>query len=267
MKGKSKFITFLLSFVPGLAHFYIGFADRAAIFLTAFFGTILGVVGLAFLTSNGDFAIILVFALPLIWLIALIDSFSLRKKHILMEHGNSREGIGYEDSDEIRKSNKKTITLTLSVIPGAGHMYLGHQKKGLFIMGTFFFTVFFMGWLGVSLFLFILPIIWFYSFFDAFHLIEGNNIEIKDKESSFALPDIKPKWIGWGLIIIGILVVLERILYPLISYEIQNYVQTLIVSLIFIMGGIRLLIKNNRKEKQSNIEGLEKDDEGDEEDQ
>ncbi|MBV1819531.1 hypothetical protein L0P54_06955 [Anaerosalibacter bizertensis] len=254
MKEKSKFITFLLSFVPGLAHFYLGFSDRAIIFLMAFFGAILGVSGLAFLTSGEDFFILLVFILPIIWLIALIDSFSLRKKHILMEYGNAKNGIEYKDSDEIKKSNKKAITLALSIIPGAGHMYLGYQKKGLLIMGSFFFTVFFMGWLGVSLFLFVLPMIWFYGFFDAFHLVEGKDLE--DEENSFVLSDIKTEWIGWGLITIGILIVIERILYPLIPYEIRNYIQTLIVSVIFIVGGIKLLAKN-RRQNENNIEDIE----------
>ncbi len=74
--------------------------------------------------------------------------------------------IGGEDLDEMKKNQiKKTIAMALSIIPGAGHMYLGYQKKGLIIMGGFFFTIFFMGWLNISLFLFVLPLIWFYSFF------------------------------------------------------------------------------------------------------
>ena len=171
-----------------------------------------------------------------------------------MEYGNTKNGIEYKDSDEIKKSNKKAITLALSIIPGAGHMYLGYQKKGLLIMGSFFFTVFFMGWLGVSLFLFVLPMIWFYGFFDAFHLVEGKGLE--DEENSFVLSDIKTEWIGWGFITIGILIVIERILYPLIPYEIRNYIQTLIVSVIFIVGGIKLLAKN-RRQNGNNIEDIE----------
>ena len=80
MKEKSKFITFLLSFIPGLSHFYLGFADRAVIFLMVFFGAIVGVIGLAFITYNDSFFILLAFALPVIWLVALLDAFSLRKK-------------------------------------------------------------------------------------------------------------------------------------------------------------------------------------------
>lgn len=256
MKEKGKFTTFLLSFIPGLSHLYLGFGDRAVIFFMVSLGAILGVSGLAFITRTEEIFIILVFALPIIWLIALVDAFSLRKRYILKEYGSSGGEMQHENIDEIRESNKKTITMALSIIPGAGHMYLGYQKKGLIIMGAFFFTVFFMGWLNLSLLLFALPLIWFYGFFDALHSVNGKNFN--DEEISFNFPDIRPEWIGWGLIIIGILIVIERILYPLIPYQIRNYVQTSIVSIIFIAGGIRLLSKN-KKEKLENL------DEGDDE--
>ena len=94
-------------------------------------------IGLSVVTNSNGFAMLLVFILPVIWLIGLIDVFSLRKKFILIENGNSSEEMIYKDIDEIKASNKKTITMALSIIPGAGHMYLGYQKKGLTIMGHF----------------------------------------------------------------------------------------------------------------------------------
>ena len=248
MKEKSKFITFMLSFIPGVAHFYLGFADRAVIFLMVFFGAIIGVTGLAFISYNDNFFILLMFALPVIWLIALLDAFSIRKRFVLSQYQGEEKEVENKGIDELKQSNKKTITMALSVIPGAGHMYLGYQKKGLAIMGAFFFTIFFMGWLGLSLFLFVLPLIWFYSFFDALHSFsEDDGIK---KEDEFVLPNIKSQWIGWGLISIGILIVIERILYPLIPGEIRNYIQTSIVSIIFIAGGIKLLGKSKKEEEE-----------------
>lgn len=257
MKEKSKFITFLLSFIPGLSHLYLGFSERSLIFFIVFFGAILGVLGLAYITNIGELGAILVFALPVIWLIALVDAFSLRKKYILRKYENLENGIKDENPDEIRESNRKTITMALSIIPGAGHMYLGYQKKGLVIMGAFFFTIFFMGWLNLSLLLFILPLIWFYSFFDALHSFNGMDFE--SEEISFVLPSIKPEWVGGGLIAIGVLIIIERILYPLIPYEIRNYIQTSIVSIIFIAGGIKLLAKNKKEEQEEGEEICKKD--------
>ncbi len=42
------------------------------------------------------------------------------------------------------------------------------------------------------------------------------------------------------------MIMLERVLYPLIDYEIRRYIQTSVVSLIFIFAGIRMLIKNKK---------------------
>ena len=42
MKQKSKFLTFLLSFVPGISHFYLGFFERGLIFLFLFGGVSVG---------------------------------------------------------------------------------------------------------------------------------------------------------------------------------------------------------------------------------
>mgnify|MGYP001289222477 FL=1 len=261
MKEKSKFVSFILSFVPGLSHLYLGFSDRGAIFLVVFFALVFGISGLTILTNNEGFIVILAVGLPILWLIALIDASSMRKKEIYKENITLGSEINEEGREEMKKSNKKTIAMALSIIPGAGHMYLGFQKKGLVIMGTFFFTIFFMGWLNFSLFLFVLPLIWFYSFFDVLHSVNGKNIE--EDEISFALPRIKPEWIGWGLIGIGVLVVVERILYPLLDYQIRNYIQTSIVSLIFILGGIKLLKKN--KDSDTNVVDEDESDEDGEE--
>lgn len=243
MRNKSKFIAFILSGVPGLAHLYIGLKERAIIFSMMFCGILFGSIGLSVLTHRGDPMIISALGYPILWLVALIDMFSAWKNLEKRELYNEET---FNDTKFDEKFNKKTVAMALSVVPGAGHMFLGYQKKGLLLMGIFFFSVFFMGWLGISLFLFTLPLIWFYSFFDTMHIVDGNNEVVEDKE--FILPSIKPEWIGYGLIGIGVFIILERILLPLIDYQIRRYIQTSIVSLIFIVVGLRMLRKNRKNE-------------------
>ena len=240
MREKSKFIAFILSIIPGLSHLYIGLKERAIIFFIMFAGLSIGSIGLAGMTRIGEFLIILLIGYPLLWLIALVDMFSAWKK---IERREAYSGEVFDETTFDSKLDKKTIALGLSIIPGAGHMYLGYQNKGLALMGTFFFSVFFMGWLGISIFLFTLPLIWFYSFFDCMHTIDGNE-EAINKE--FVFPNVKPEWIGFGLIGIGLFIVLEKILFPLIDYQFRRYIQTSIVSLIFIVLGIRILMRNKK---------------------
>src|SRR5699024_5301539 len=86
-----------------------------------------------------------------------------------------------------------------------------------------------------------------------------------DEKQQLILPNIKPQWLGWGLITIGILVILERIAFPLISifisHEIRNYIQTLFVSLTFIIVGIELLNRNKAIKDESDSETLNMKDE------
>jgi putative Mn2+ efflux pump MntP len=62
------------------------------------------------------------------------------------------------------------LTFCFSLLPGAGEMYLGLMKQGLSIMSVFFFVVSLSAWLEVGVLLFILPVIWFYSFFHVHNL-------------------------------------------------------------------------------------------------
>ena len=66
------------------------------------------------------------------------------------------------------------LLFVASLIPGAGHMYLGLMKRGLHLMVLFFclfsFSVsfdlfFFTSLIGVAA-----VVVWFYSFFDCHHL-------------------------------------------------------------------------------------------------
>ncbi len=258
MRTKSKFITFLLSFIPGLSHFYLGYPDRGAIYLFLFGGVTVGSIGMNILTYSDFFIVTLFGGAGIIWLVALIDAFSII--------GNMRyydENMGTQgdmQQEEMKIMNKKVITLGLSMVPGAGHMYLGHQKRGLVFMGGFFLSIFLMGWLNTSFLLFLLPLIWFYSFFDAFHILNGESVE--DLDVGEFLPSIKHEHIGIGLIIIGLINILEKILYPVVStyigHEMRNYIQTSIVSLIFIIGGIKML------KRKRNMETLEEDEEDEE---
>lgn len=66
----------------------------------------------------------------------------------------------------MKKEKSKFLTFCFSLLPGAGHMYMGFMKMGLSLMAAFFFLIFLSTWLRIGPLLFVLPLIWFYSFFD-----------------------------------------------------------------------------------------------------
>lgn len=253
MKNKSKFTTFILSCVPGLSHFYIGYAERGFIYLIIF-GMICALsLGLALISGEEDFILFAVFGYFIIWMISVIDAFSTLNK-IKVEGPQESKW----NSEEEKTSNKKTIALALSIVPGVGHMYLGQMQKGLTFLATFLFGIFIMGFLNLIALLFLLPLIWFYSFFDAFHVVNNNTVD--DVEILNILPKISNKHLGIGLIFIGAYTILQNILLPTLNdilrnifetdymWELRNYIQSGIIALIFIGLGLNLLKKKKEIE-------------------
>jgi TM2 domain-containing membrane protein YozV len=73
------------------------------------------------------------------------------------------------------------LTFIFSVcMPGAGQMYLGYMKRGLFMMSVFFLSIIFTSGL-TGYFAFLIPIVYISCFFDAFNLrariINGEAVE------------------------------------------------------------------------------------------
>lgn len=154
--------------------------------------------------------------------------------------------------------SKKFKTMFFSLLPGAGHLYLGLEKQGLQLMGIFFLTIYLADFTNIGLFGIFLPLIWFYSFFDAKNKASLDykvddkdilNLEYLKNEQNFLKN--KSRFIGYGLIIIGLLSILQRIVFPLIhvhlSWELRNYIQTGFVSAIFILLGTKLILGRSVK--------------------
>ncbi|MEN6461921.1 MAG: hypothetical protein ABFC94_11205 [Syntrophomonas sp.] len=257
MKKKSKLITFLLCPLPGLSHLYLGFSERALIFFGIFVGVCTGGVIVDSIIGLNLLGALLFFVLAITWFVALVDAFSLADYKVtnrLEEDINNLPGIpllGFATN----MSNRKIIAIALSVIPGAGHMYLGMLKNGTQLMAVFFLTMFLTGSLNIGFLGFILPVLWFYSLFDVYHLLEDGQGELRpDQSGIFNWFDSHPSWIGWGLIILGGLIILQRvvapIIEPLLNADILNYLQTGIVALILIAGGIKLLVGSKNESKE-----------------
>ena len=74
-----------------------------------------------------------------------------------------------------------------SLIPGAGEMYMGFKKQGISIM-FLFWGVFAIGaCTGMDWLVFLIPIIWFYSFFNVHNLKSLSEEEFYSIEDSYVL--------------------------------------------------------------------------------
>lgn len=253
MKYKSKFMTFILSFLPGLGQLYLGFTTRGIIFLISS----LGIMALGLLTAFGmrsvEISLFLLFILFALWLAAMIDSMILVDKVNMGVYSNQNNNNESQqpNSEEIAMQNKKVTAMFLSIIPGVGHLYLGLQRQGIELVLTFFLLFFITDWVSFSGFLVLAPVIWFYSLFDVMHKASGDK-EMKDDDifTFDEMPFIKDKSkaLGYGLVILGVILILNRILFPSImrylDFQTINNIKTGIVAILFILGGIKLIMGN-----------------------
>ena len=171
------------------------------------------------------------------------------------------------------KKKSRFLAILFGFCPGAGQMYLGKMNRGLTLMSLFFGDIA----LGVIFppMLFILPLIWFYAFFDSLNLSGLNAAQLEqipDELGSGILDQLnfsrlkkrfqgKSGWslAGWALIVVGAYMLYEMLAYKITSFlealfggriywltNLVSEVPQLLISVLIIWLGIRL-IRGSRK--------------------
>lgn len=182
----------------------------------------------------------------------------------------------------MRKKNKY-LTFLFACIPGAGHMYLGFMKMGLSFM-TLFFLIMGLAFLADNIFyvltgpiLMILPVIWFYTFFDCINKNGASDEEFASYQDHFLFTDIPElnqiKWnpnlfhsrvprtvVGFILLLSGISMFSRNMLWMLgwdydnLIYRILSrffdYLPQVAISLAVIALGIWLIAGKRRELKR-----------------
>ncbi|MEK3884091.1 hypothetical protein [Paenibacillus sp. PL2-23] len=248
-RQQEKTKTLLLSVIPGLGHMSMGLMQRGITFLVSFVGLFAIILFLGFITGSPSMLVFLL-ALPVIWIYSMFDAASLvqsKQNGEPVEDRSLFEGI---ESHIASGQKNKVLTIALSIFPGAGHLYLGLQKRGLQLMGGFLLAIYIMDNLRLSLFLFLLPLFWCFAFFDA--LAQLSRYGRQKLEDEPVLPYFVPyqRWLGVGLIGFGLYFLVDRILiaelsarFPLLYQEYLTYkymLPTAIIAFVMIVVGLRL---------------------------
>lgn len=160
-------------------------------------------------------------------------------------------------------------TFCFSLIPGAGEMYLGFMKRGVSMMCMFFGWCVFCSIFHFEHGVFVLPVMWFYSFFQVHNLVSLPDEEFYQQEDDYLILHMdktvgidkwergKVKFIAAVLIFIGGYTILSTVwktfwnilpdwLYNEL-YMVRNGVPRIVISLILIAFGIYLI--RGKKEK------------------
>ena len=174
------------------------------------------------------------------------------------------------------KRKSRFLTFCFAMMPGAGQMYLGLMKKGTSIMSIFFGVIATAIVLDFPWIMFIVPVLWFYAFFDA---INYNNMPYEEKEfveDKFLLDDRELKLlvrnnrtlVGIICVILGGCVIYNNIVND-IMYIINNSflrgvlrdIPTLIIAVVIILFGIGLVKSKDGKETDyKEFRGIDKED-------
>ncbi|MBE7682436.1 multi-tm2 domain protein [Paenibacillus sp. P13VS] len=263
-----RFFTILLSFIPGLGHLHLGLLHRGLSFLIAFFGSFAMMVFVASITNEETFLMFLLI-LPVIWVYCMFDAV----QHVHRKQAGEvlQDRTLFEELEMGRASGRrsKVLATLLSAFPGAGHLYLGLQKRGMQLMFLFLGSIYILDLLHLSVFLFMIPLVWFYSFFDGLQCSSRYGREPLTDQPIFKDWARHQRLIGFGIAALGVYYLAIRLVIPqlnemfpnlFMTYEIRSYVNTVIVSLLLIFGGLKLLFGKQRAIAQhSGLHGKEDD--------
>lgn len=184
----------------------------------------------------------------------------------------------------MNKKNKILFFL-FSLIPGVAHMYIGLVKRGLVIMLALVAGAGLAMMADTPAFLLVLPVLWFYSFFDAwnkYHLPEEKLTKVQDDFLFFlnAMPEnvrsdprfkkvasanvlkvggivaiIAGAYLIWDQIIVRVLIRLLSDTGAEILSQISYKLPQVAVAVILIFVGIKLISHKKRELERKNNEG------------
>jgi hypothetical protein len=169
----------------------------------------------------------------------------------------------------MESKRNKFLTIIFSLLPGAGHMFMGFMKMGISLMAVFFFTIFLSSFFHTGEFLLILPIIWFYAFFHSINIAycSDEDFSLLKDEYLFSLDKImkvdkdlfkkRKLFAGILLILFGAYVVWDNIIENLSNvipqavylpiYNILQFAPKMIIGIAIIFIGIRLIVEKKRE--------------------
>jgi len=169
----------------------------------------------------------------------------------------------------MKREKNKFLTFVFSLMPGAGHMYLGFMKIGISLMAVFLFLIFLSTWLRIGPLLFVLPLIWFYSFFDCmnkrysteeeFLLLEDNYLFSLDELIKIDKDVLKKHRLVSGilLILLGAYLIWNNIIDSLAGYmsdaaynainDVTRMAPQIIIGVAIIVVGAKLIIGKKKE--------------------
>lgn len=167
----------------------------------------------------------------------------------------------------MQKKRNGFLTFCFSCLPGAGQMFLGFLKEGTSLMFIFFSMIFLSDFFHIRGLFIVLPVIWFYSFFDALNKNSLSDEEFYNLEDNFILVNGLDDFKGFSfskyrtiaailIILFGLNLLFNNLVDIMVllgiafSYETHqmlfHYIPQIIIALLIMVAGAYLIIGKKR---------------------
>lgn len=155
----------------------------------------------------------------------------------------------------MKRKKSKFLTFLCSLIPGAGHMYLGFMKMGLSLLLIFVGIVCIAAWTGIDQLVFVGFVVWIYSFFHIHNIAGAPDEEFQRIEDRYLIsfgsnvPTNMQRVAAIGLILLGGLMLIQVLPHMLPQFVLNYlpdglfyYLPQSIIALVLIAVGIIMII-------------------------
>lgn len=169
----------------------------------------------------------------------------------------------------MKRKRSRFLTFMFSMLPGAGHMFMGFMRMGTSIMSVFFLIILLSSWLGIGPLMYFLPVLWFYSFFDCINKRYSSDEEFYEMEDTYLfspdklylskIPVLKNQKLFAGvlLVLMGIYLIWNNFMHfvgQFIPQEVYdrirdftNHAPQVVFGVIIIMAGMRLIMGKKKE--------------------
>ncbi len=135
------------------------------------------------------------------------------------------------------EEKSRFFAFILSFMPGVGYMYLGLMKRGFQTLITFLVSIFLSAWVDLQdvIMPIVVPVLMFYTIFDTQQLVRKlNGGEVVEDKELFSTDLIKVdnRWIGYGLIGIGVLAFARNAIPEFFSFYFRQFVGPVLIILL-----------------------------------
>lgn len=166
----------------------------------------------------------------------------------------------------MKRKKNRFLTFLCSLVPGAGEMYMGFMKMGLSLLIAFMGVIMLAVFTNIDELLFVVFVIWIYSFFHANNLAGMPDQEFQKLEDNYLIPfdggqnmsQTIQKLIAGILIFFGV-ILLEKELVKMMPDFLREYVTPVMnllprmaVAVVLILLGI-MMIRGKREKLEESV--------------